>query len=36
MHRLLDIGVDAIMTNRPRVAFEVTAVRAAAPSAART
>jgi glycerophosphoryl diester phosphodiesterase len=36
MHALLDIGVDAIMTNRPRVAFEVTAARAAAEPAART
>jgi glycerophosphoryl diester phosphodiesterase len=27
MHRLLELGVDAIMTNRPRVAFEVTAGR---------
>jgi glycerophosphoryl diester phosphodiesterase len=36
MHALLDIGVDAIMTNRPRVAFAVTAARAAAEPAART
>ena len=36
MHRLLDLGVDAIMTNRPRVAFAVTAERAAAPPATRT
>jgi glycerophosphoryl diester phosphodiesterase len=36
MHHLLDIGVDAIMTNRPRVAFGVIAERAAAEPAART
>jgi glycerophosphoryl diester phosphodiesterase len=29
MHYLLDIGVDAIMTNRPRVLFDVLAARAA-------
>jgi glycerophosphoryl diester phosphodiesterase len=29
MHRLLDLGVDAIMTNRPRVLFDVLAARAA-------
>jgi glycerophosphoryl diester phosphodiesterase len=34
MHYLLDLGVDAIMTNRPRVLFDVLAVRAA--GAART
>ena len=34
MHRLLDVGVDAIMTNRPRVLFDVLAARAA--GAART
>jgi hypothetical protein len=34
MQYLLDIGVDAIMTNRPRVLFVVLAVRAA--GAART
>lgn len=36
MHSLLDIGVDAIMTNRPQIAFEVTAARAAGEPAART
>jgi len=34
MHRLLDLGVDAIMTNRPRVLFDVLTARAA--GAART
>lgn len=34
MQRLLDLGVDAIMTNRPRVLFDVLAARAA--GAART
>jgi len=34
MHYLLDIGVDAIMTNRPRALFDVIAARAA--EAART